>query len=82
MKAGLSRFINYCTREGIAPTAACDAVFDRFLDHLEADTLVPSHTTAIGVPAGCGTKRFKKCLVGHGSGSAYRILGQFVVPCH
>jgi site-specific recombinase XerD len=42
MKAGLSRFINYCEREQIAPEAACDAAFDRFLAELDADTLVPS----------------------------------------
>jgi integrase len=42
MKAGLSRLITYCAREGIAPAAVCEAVLDRFLTELQEDTLVPS----------------------------------------
>jgi len=42
MKTGLSRFINHCEREGIAPKAVCDAVLAQFLAVLEDDTLVPN----------------------------------------
>jgi integrase len=42
MRVGLSRLITHCERKGIAPTAVCDAVLERFLAELEADTLVPN----------------------------------------
>jgi integrase len=42
MKVGLSRLITYSEREGIAPAAVCDAVLERFLAELEADTLLPN----------------------------------------
>jgi integrase len=41
MRLGLSRFIGFCDREGIAPNAVCDAVSDRFRAYLETDTQVP-----------------------------------------
>jgi hypothetical protein len=41
MKKGLSRFIGFCERNSISPTAVSDAVSDRFRAHLEADTNVP-----------------------------------------
>src|SRR5215469_18420936 len=37
MKKGLSRFIGFCELNAIPPTAASDAVSDRFRTHLEAD---------------------------------------------
>ena len=42
LKVGLSRFMTYSERAGIAPAAVCDAVLERFLAELEADTLLPN----------------------------------------
>jgi integrase len=42
MKNGLSRMIGFCEINAIRQAAVCDAVSDRFRDHLEADTNVPS----------------------------------------
>ena len=41
MRIGLSRLIGFCVDERIAPNEVRDAVVDRFLIHLEADTQVP-----------------------------------------
>jgi len=41
MKNGLSRLIGFCESNTIPPTAVCDAIFDFFRAHLEADTNVP-----------------------------------------
>src|SRR6516165_8801489 len=38
---GLSRMIGFCESNTIPPTAVCDAIFDFFRAHLEADTNVP-----------------------------------------
>lgn len=40
MKKGLSRFIRFCERSGIAPTVVSDAVSARFLAYLETSTML------------------------------------------
>jgi integrase len=41
-RSGLSRFIGFCEREAIPPTAVSDEVLARFRAYLETDTRVPS----------------------------------------